>query len=258
MRPIISQIPTPTYDLAKRLNKIITPYAPSKYTLKSSNDFVDLLQTSKNRGIIASLDIESLFTNVPIDTTIQIILDNVFDNPCLPPPKISKEILRQLLELCTKESPFRCPLGNLYIQTEGVAMGSPLGPTFANFYMGDLERKVLDNSLHKPNIYARYVDDIFVQIENEEELIELKNKFQNNSVLNFTCEFSRNFSLPFLDVLVKMSQDRFVTEVYHKPTDHGHCLNGNSECAEKYKLSVINNYINRAYKLTTTWHEFHT
>ena len=86
--------------------------------------------------------------------------------------------MRKLLELCTKEAPFRCPRGNLYIQTEGVAMGSPLGPTFANFYMGEVESKVLDSILHKPSIYARYVDDIFVQVENEEQLINLKNSFQ--------------------------------------------------------------------------------
>ena len=37
LRPIISQIPTPTYRLAKQLNTILTPYIPSEYRVKSSS-----------------------------------------------------------------------------------------------------------------------------------------------------------------------------------------------------------------------------
>ena len=73
--PIISQIPTPTYNLVKTINKVISPYIPNNHTLNSSNDFIDLLCESKCKGIIASLDVECLFTNVPIDATIEIILE---------------------------------------------------------------------------------------------------------------------------------------------------------------------------------------
>ena len=155
LRPIISQIPTPTYNLAKSLNKIISPYIPKEYMLTSSNDFIDLLHSSPRNGIVASLDVESLFTNVPIDSTIQIILHHTYNHPSILPPKIPPEILKQLLEVCTKEAPFRSPDNKLYLQIEGVAMGSPLGPTFANFYMGNLENKVLDNLTNKPSIYVR-------------------------------------------------------------------------------------------------------
>ena len=142
LRPIISQVLTPTYKLAKAINKIISPFIPHQYTLKSTNDFIDLLHDNTCEGSIASLDVESLFTNVPIDPTIDLILQHTYNHKTLPPPKMPKEILKQMLELCTKEAPFRSPDGNLYLQIEGVAMGSPLGPTFANFYMGHLEEKV--------------------------------------------------------------------------------------------------------------------
>ena len=257
LRPIISQIPTPTYNLAKRINKIIAPYMPDQYSLKSSNDFVDLLDDNVNDGVIASLDVQSLFTNVPIDSTIEIILQYTYSHPNIPPPKIPKEILKQFLQICTKEAPFTCPQGKLYLQVEGVAMGSPLGPTFANFYMGHLENQIFKNPNLKPNIYARYVDDIFIQITDENQLINLKNLFEENSVLKFTYELNVNSKLPFLDVLVDSSNTRFRTQVYHKPTDQGNCLNGNSECCERYKTSVITNYINRAYRLSDTWDDFH-
>ena len=255
LRPIISQCPTPTYQLAKDLNNIITPFMPTNYSLRSTNDFIDILQTTRPQGIIASLDVESLFTNVPIDSTINIILQHVYNHPTIKPPKIPSTILKQLLELCTKQSPFRCPRGKYYLQVEGVAMGSPLGPTFANFYMGHLEQSTFQD-ITKPNIYARYVDDIFIDIENEEKLLELKQIFENKSVLKFTYELHTQNKLPFLDVLVTSTQNGFKTDIYRKPTNQGMCLNGKSECPEKYKLSVISNYLSRAYKVTQTWEDF--
>ena len=44
LRPIISQIPAPTYQIAKELNKIIEPYLPTDYILKSANELLDLIR----------------------------------------------------------------------------------------------------------------------------------------------------------------------------------------------------------------------
>ena len=84
----------------------------------------------------------------------------------------------------------------------------------------------------------------FLQITNETELNHLKNTFENNSVLKFTYELNVNQKLPFLDVLVDSSNSQFTTKVYRKPTDMGTCLNADSFCPERYKISVINNYLN--------------
>ena len=252
-----SQIPTPLYNTAKQLNSILSQYLPNTYLLKSTNDFVDLIQTTSNNGIIASLDVESLFTNVPIDDTIEIILKHAYHHSSLPAPKIPKTILKELLELCTKESPFYSPEGKLYVQRDGVAMGSALGPLFSNFYMGHLEQEVINKKIIKPHIYSRYVDDIFLQINNKQEIIDLKHVFEQNSVLRFTYEMNVNKILPFLDVSVDASADRFKTAIYRKPTDIGSCLNSNSQCTDQYKRSVINNYLGRAYKVSQTWQQFH-
>ena len=75
-----------------------------------------------------------------------------------------------MLELCTEKSPFISPNGNLYLQIEGVAMGSPLGPTFANYYMGHFKKIILDDHNIKPYTYARYVHDIYLEIGNENKL----------------------------------------------------------------------------------------
>ena len=257
LRPIISQCPTPTYQLAKTINKIISPYIPNKFSIKSPSDFIDILHSTNTEGIIASLDVDSLFTNVPIDPTIDIIIKHVYHHPTLPQPKIPQNILREFLSICTKESPFRSPTGTLYLQIEGVAMGSPLGPTFAGFYMGDLEYNVFNNHYTKPSIYVRYVDDIFVQINNSDELTDIKELFQEKSVLTFTYELHTNNILPFLDISVNSTNTGFKTSIHYKPTDHGRCLNADGNCPDKYKLSVINNFIHRAYKYSQTWESFH-
>ena len=98
-------------------------------------------------------------------------------------------MLIKLLPACTTECPFTHIDSSLFIQLDGVAMGSPIGLTFANFYICDLEIKILDDNPHlKPTIYCRYIDDIFVGTQDMTKLQDLKTALQNNSVLTFTHE----------------------------------------------------------------------
>ena len=257
LRPIISQIPTPTYKIAKRLNQLLTPYVPNTYCLNSSTDFLEILRDAppEENSIIASLDVESLFTNVPVDKTIGFILDRVYRSSDTTPLDIPEKHLKTLLELCTKEAPFISPDGNLYQQIDGVAMGSPLGVLFANFFMGTIESALL--ATNRPSIYCRYVDDIFVRIKNLQELETLRHRFISASGLNFTYEESSSGRLPFLDILVTANTSGFKTTVYTKPTNQGLCLSGDSECPKRYLTSTISAYVRRALTHCSTWEETH-
>ena len=75
-------------------------------------------------------------------------------------------------------------------------MGSRLGPTFANFYMGELETNVFSDDTIKPEIYARYVDDIFCSCTFE-HVQKVKVTFEEQSVLKFTYEKAKDDKLPF-------------------------------------------------------------
>ena len=143
--------------------------------------------------------------------------------------------------------------GEMYTQIDGIAMGSPLGVLFADFYMGIVEERVF--SLHpKPQAYCRYVDDTFVKADDPRTIEDLRLKFEEHSSLRFTCENSSNRKLPFLDVLLCQSDDNTIkTEVYRKPTNMGLCINGRSECPERYKRTAINAYIQRALTHCSTW-----
>jgi hypothetical protein len=128
---------------------------------------------------MASLDVESLFTNVPVNETIDIILDYVYRNidPEKYPPNIPENYMKSLLLLCTTECPFYSPDRSVFKQIDGVSMGCVLGPTMANFYMGHLEELALTDDI-KPKTYTRFVDDIFVAIENEQQLLNIRDKFE--------------------------------------------------------------------------------
>lgn len=253
LRPIISQTPAVTYTLAKRLNDLLAPFTPANYSLKSSQEFIDIIKASQPSPTMASMDVESLFTNVPVEETIGMICNKLYrseDSP-FPIPEIT---LRQLLSACTKEAPFYGPDGSMYVQIDGVAMGSPLGVLFANFYMGTLEEKVF--TLYptlKPPIYARYVDDIFINTGSEEDIRHIIEAFKRHSSLSFTHEMEHEERLPFLDVLVHRSALSFQTEVYVKSTNLGFCLNAASECPQKYRRSVINSFVRRALTHCSTW-----
>ena len=142
----------------------------------------------------------------------------------------------------------------MYIQIDGMSMGSPLGPTFANFYMADLENRVLSIPGMKPKIYCRFVDDIYTDAKLE-LLLEIKKSMEEHSVLKLTYELSKNNQLPFLDILTLYNTDKFASSVYIKPTDAGICLNGNSECPDRYKEAVIISYVKRAWSTCST-HEY--
>lgn len=148
--------------------------------IQSTDEFINILQANPTHGLLASLDVESLFTSVPVHDTIDIILQYAYENPNMSPPNIRKDIMKELLLQCTTQTPFRHVDGGIYKQREGVSMGSPLGPLFANFYMANLESVVLAElpENQRPSIYCRYVDDIFLVVNNIGILDNLKQKFE--------------------------------------------------------------------------------
>jgi hypothetical protein len=105
IRPIISNIGTATYGTSKHLAKLLAPLTKSKYTVDSTKDFISLTRTMKieNDFEMVSFDVSSLFTNVPLDYTIKIILDKIYKKK-LVKTKLKRDQMKLLLELCTKES----------------------------------------------------------------------------------------------------------------------------------------------------------
>ena len=82
---------------------------------------------------MASFDVDSLFTNVPLRETIDICLGSLFVDPSSTIIGFGKALFRTLIELAVLNSYFIFD-GKLYQQTKGLRICLPLGPTFANIF----------------------------------------------------------------------------------------------------------------------------
>ena len=125
---------------------------------------------------MVSFDVKSLFTNVPLETTIDIILRRIYTNHELT-TSLTKKEMKELLLLCTKNVHFTFNQ-RIYIQLDGVAMGSPLVPLLADIFMIELERSIIPN-LQKIRFWRRYVDDTirFVEIGSIKYIRSVLNSF---------------------------------------------------------------------------------
>ena len=132
-RLILSAIGTTTYKLAKFLVSILEPLTTSKYSIKGSFTFAEELQSFDSKLVMASFDIESLFTNIPLQETIDLCVENLFqdrthfDN-------LSKDSFRDLLTRTIFESLILFDQ-EFYKQHNGVAMSSLLGPPLGNVFL---------------------------------------------------------------------------------------------------------------------------
>ena len=167
-----------------------------------------------------------LFTSVPVKETIEIILNRCFKNREDKFHDLSRRNLKELLEICVQKCIFKFN-DEYYEQVDGVSMGNPLGPLFANMFMAELEKLNID-SLRVLGVlfWIRYVDDIFVILRSKscaEKVQGYLNGIHPN--IKFTTEHEKNHSIPFLDVLVKKKKGRLITEMYRKPTFTGVYLN---------------------------------
>jgi len=257
-RPILSAINTPVYKLAKFLVPILSPLTVNDYTVKDSFTFAKEVVNFDHNLFMASLDVESLFTNIPIDETIKNAVDDLFSSNMYQ-GKLSKSDLYYLLKLATSESSFIFD-NILYKQIDGVAMGSPLGPTLANAFLCHYERMWLDNCPpeFKPVVYRRYVDDIFVLFRSKDHLVSFA-RYMNSSYKNlkFTFDFEQNNTFSFLDVKITRESNGFSTSVFRKATFSGVFTNFDSFIFESYKTGLIFTLLFRCFTICSDMQKFH-
>ena len=207
--------------LQKNLNNLLSLLGKSQHTVPNSKEFVEKIK--KERIPIGhkmiSFDVKSLFTNVPLDETIETILQKVYAEKKIK-TSIPKPILKELLLLCTKHLHFRFN-GETYIQIDGVAMGSPLGPPLANIFMISLEEKVLPKVSNYLCYWKRYVDDTYAYVVPEKIGFILKELNSYHPNIKFMYELEENNKITFLDVLInRISFNEIETSVYRERIEH--------------------------------------
>ena len=114
-----------------------------------------------------------------------------------------------------------------YRQTCGVAMGTKMGPSFACLYLAYLEEQFFaGHTGPKPDLFKRYIDDLFIFSCTPRQAQIFLNKFSRlDPDLKFTWSELTATEVPFLDILLSPDGDKVKTTVYSKPTDtHSYLL----------------------------------
>ena len=164
---------SPSYKLAKFLVPKLSSVTFNEFTVKDSFTFAEEIVHQDSKLFMGSLDVDSLFTNIPLEESINICTSLLYNNEDVL-EGINKSEFKNLLSLATQESYFLFD-DVLYKQNDGVAMELPLGPTMANVFLSFYEAKWLKCPKEfKPVFYRRYVDDIFVLFESAEHLLKFR------------------------------------------------------------------------------------
>ena len=177
-RPIISGCSGPTERISAFVDTFLQPISISQTSyLNDTTDFINFIKKTKVNKQTVCRTYENFYRN----------------NPPIP-----TQYLKEILSLILKENSFQFN-GKNYLQIHGTAMGTKMAVAFANIFMANIETQILSNSVTKPTIWKRYIDDIFslwdVNKPDIDKFIE-----QGNS-MKFTAEIS-NTKIIFLDTVV--------------------------------------------------------
>ena len=239
------KIGTATYETAKYLNSLLAPIGKSECSVLNTETFVKHIKGQRipDGHQMISFDVKSLFTNVPLNETINIILRKVYNENKIV-TNIPRSILKELLVLWTKYVHFKFN-DEIYDQSDGVAKGLPLESLFANIFMISLEENILPNLESHLWNWRRYID-IFAYVLSEkiDLIIHELNSYHLN--IKFTYELELDNKLAFLDVCVtRINKSKIETSVYRRATNTNIYINWHSHAPLKWKTGTLRNLIKR-------------
>ena len=256
-RPIVSFINSPTYDLSKYLSELLSPLVGrTEAHVNNSREVADFLRTVKlaEDETQFSLDVEALFTSVPVNLAVQAANERLSADGSLGEgTSLGPGDICDLLEFCLGSTEFTFR-GRFYRQIFGTAMGSPVSVTIANLTMETIEEQALRTFIHgPPRIYRRYVDDTYVVMKRA--LVEAFHQHINavNQHINFTIEMPADEHLAFLDLDLKREVDGSMTVAVYRETCHtDQYLRYDSHHPVKQRHGTVSTLLHRAWTLPST------
>ena len=255
MRPIVSNVGTTTYNTAKYLANLRAKLGKSYYTIINTPDFISRLKKERipTKYKTISFDVKSLFTNVSLDDTISIILRKIYDEGKIE-TNIPKNVMIDLLLLCIKHVHLTLN-GDIHIQLDGVAMGSPLGPLLANVSMCSLEEAIVPTLKDCLVHWKRYVDDTHAYIEPEKIDYVMKKLNTYHQQIQFTYEIEKYQRISFLDVSIRrLTNGKLKTTVFRKETNTDIYMNWNSHAPMQWKIGTLKNLVKRSIIICSDQH----
>lgn len=251
LRPIVSCIDSPFYKMSKFLSNTLSKVVgKTKSFIQDSFHFRNFIKHQKipEHYMLASLDVISLYTNIPlelIETVIEEYWDKIKHHTKLP----KKEFL-YALKVCATSTFFQYQ-EEFYQQISGVAMGGPVSAVIANLVMEYIEGKILASLKCSVTFYKRFVDDCITCFPKNLHVYILEHFNSFHPKIQFTIETEKNGSLNFLDMTIDHHEGQKInTKWYQKPTSSGRYMNYFSNVPFHWKANVVSNLFQRAYKLS--------
>jgi len=222
-RPIVSANNSPTEKISQLADHFLKPIVQTtKSYVKDTTDFINKVEQIPHLPdgtILATIDVTSLYTNIPHDEGIQ-ACERFLNLHRANSEQPSNTNIIQLLDCVLKMNNFDFN-GKHYLQVGGTAMGTKVAPSLANLFMAYFEDKFVYTYPFQPTIWLRYIDDIFLIWEHGNEKFEVFLNHLNtcHQTIKFTSEVSLA-SVNFLDTTVSLDHTRkLYTTLYCKPTD---------------------------------------
>ena len=199
---------------------------------------------------MVSFDVVSPFTNISLEETINIVTKRIYDKNEIN-TNIPKQEMKELLYLCTENAHFTLN-SKAYVQIDGVAMGSPLGPVLPNNFTVELEQNIISTLSRDISLWKRYVDDsiFFVNSNSINHVLESLNSFHSN--IKFTTEIKKKKKIAFLDMLLIGNKDLVNTTVYRKKTNTDLYINWKSFSPNNWKWGTLKTLVSRTYDICST------
>jgi len=121
-------------------------------------------------------------------------------------------------------------------------MGTRMVPSYANIFMQNLENKLLATAPKQPDVWWRFIDDIFALWRHREETLKMLLEHLNQAHPTIKFIYSQVVKRDnFLDVTVKLEHGTLATDLHVKPTDTHQYLASNSchpDTSKKPSLAV--------------------
>ena len=189
IRPIVSYINSPLYQLSRYIADILRPYTKLNHQhCKNSNAFSQFIrqQTIDPDEIIISFDVESLYTNIPITDALLVIKDLLnYDTTLQDRTNLLPDQILEQLEFLLRTT-FFIFNGEFHQQTDGLAMGGPASSIVAEIYMISIETTAITTADTPQRIWERHVDDVFSILRR----CNLEQFFQNINSLHPKTKFT--------------------------------------------------------------------
>lgn len=250
LRPIVSQIDSPSYKINKFVDYILTTAEKEiPYLLQDTTKFLQYISKldsfTQHKPILFTIDVTSLYTVLPHDMCIEYVTEmytetlNNWEKYTPDVKPISVNYLVNILHVILNQGFFKFD-DKIYSQNYGITMGAPSSVKIANITLYKHLEKIQANfSGTKPHHCYRLIDDVFgIWLDTEENLRKWFEHLNNShNTIKFTIDYSHK-EIPFLDTLVYIENNTVKTKLYKKPIDKKQYLHYNSEHPNYMKNAI--------------------